>query len=78
MNKPTENLPAVFKDLATPPPPLDASVMAKVVSSERSVPQQGYVAAYDAATQRGREQIAAAAGRQGKRNFPPARQVVKP
>jgi hypothetical protein len=68
--KPTENLPDKFAEF-------DRSFR-HVANSDHAgqVPQQGYVREVQDATARGREAIAA--GRRGERNFPPARQVVKP
>jgi hypothetical protein len=78
MKQPNENLIAQFENNAQPTPPAPARDFERLATHERGIPRQGFVKEIEAATQRGREQIAADAGRRGERVFPPAREVVKP
>jgi hypothetical protein len=78
MKQPNENLTAQFEKNVQPTPPAEPSKFEQLATRGRGIPQQGYAKEIEAATQRGRERIAADAGRRGERVFPPAREVVKP
>jgi len=76
MSKRQQNAdPATMEELAREAPAADPAEFEKLAQANQ-VPNCGYVREAQAATARGREQMAAA--RSGERNFPPARQVVKP
>jgi hypothetical protein len=78
MSKPKTN-PTVmkqFEKFTTPTPPAEPREFEKLASNAKALPQVGYAREFPNAEQRGREMMDA--GRRGERNFPPARQVVKP
>jgi hypothetical protein len=76
MKQPKDNLVDAFEKFAETPKPIDPAVFENLAADGRAVPNVGYVRAYAEAENRGREIMDAA--KRGERNFPPARQVVKP
>ena len=78
MSKSKTDLVPHFEKLSAPTPSAPPRDFERLATHDRGIPQQGYAKEIEAATQRGREQIAADAGRRGERVFPPAREVVKP
>lgn len=76
MSKPKTDLVQQFEKFTTPTPPAEPSKFERLATHDRGIPQQGYVKEIEAATNRGRDVMDA--GKRGERNFPLARQVVKP
>jgi hypothetical protein len=75
MKQPNENLTAQFEKNARPTPPAPARDFERIANAN-ALPSQGYVKSFNDATQRGRGQIAADAGRRGIESFPPAKQML--
>jgi hypothetical protein len=75
-NQHDQQLPDAFEKFAQPTPPAEPRDFENLASNAKTLPQQGYAREFQNAEQRGREIMDAA--KRGERNFPPARQVVKP
>ena len=73
--KKEQSIPAQFEKNAQPTPPAPARDFERIANAN-ALPSVGYAREFQNAEQRGRDIMEA--GRRGERNFPPAKQVVKP